>query len=148
MIALLKKTRDPKGVGLAATQVGLDKRIFVLIPDKTPLVFINPKVTKKSKAMFSEYYSAEEDNWLEGCLSIPKVWGFVDRPYKITLRYQTIDTQGNLVDKLEEFSDIEAAYVQHEIDHLDGILFTDRILQQGGQLFQEEKGKLYPVKFS
>lgn len=145
MTKILKETTDPKGVGLAATQVGIDKQIFILIPKKTPQVFINPQVVKKSKDMFTDYYSEEDDCWLEGCLSIPRIWGFVDRPYKVTLKYQTLDENNKLVAKMAEFEDMDSAFVQHETDHLNGILFTDHVIKQGGQLYREQHGHFHPI---
>jgi peptide deformylase len=145
MIEILKNTRDPKGVGLAATQVGLDKQIFILIPKRTPQIYINPEVVKESKDNFSDHYKNEEDCWLEGCLSIPRIWGFVDRPFKVTVKYQTLDKNNQLVEEQHEFEDMESAFVQHEIDHLKGILFTDHVLKQGGQLYREEGGKFHPI---
>lgn len=143
MESLLKKTVDPKGVGLAATQVGLDKRIFILLNDKTNTtsIFINPEIVSQSKKMLSSVYKKKKDRWLEGCLSIPKIWGFVDRHYSITLKYQTptMDTIQKVM------TDVEAAYVQHEVDHLNGILFTDRILEQKGQILRETDDGLTPI---
>jgi peptide deformylase len=146
MIKVLKKTTDPKGVGLAATQVGLDKRLFILLDDNKPRIFINPEITKVSHITFSQVYKDDEDMWMEGCLSIPKIWGFVDRPHKVTLKFQTLDGESKLVEKEEEFEGIESAFVQHERDHLDGILFTDHVLKQNGQLYQEIKGKFHPIE--
>ncbi len=152
MIQTLNNTHDPEGVGLAATQVGVDKQIFILILKRKPIVFINPQIIKKSEKMFSNVYKKQKDRWMEGCLSIPKLWGFVDRPFEVTLQYQTIS------DKLDDpsiskpqsqqktFKDIESAYVQHEADHLNGVLFTDHILKQKGELFKEVDGELEPVE--
>lgn len=149
MIKTLKAATDPEGVGLAATQVGLDKQMFILILDNTPKVFLNPHLLTSSKKMFSDVYTKPNKRWLEGCLSIPKLWGFVDRPYEVTLEYQTIDLTSPhpiLSSPISEtFTDVNSAYVQHETDHLNGILFTDRILAQGGTIFREEAGELVPV---
>lgn len=143
MKEILKKTTNPKGVGLAATQVGLDKRLFVLQLDDGFHIYVNPEIIKIDKKMLSDVYKKKKDRWLEGCLSIPKTWGFVDRPFSITLRYLTPspnEGEGRgevLVQKDEVYQDIQAAYVQHELDHLNGVLFTDRILEQKGDIFQE-----------
>lgn len=145
MTKLLKNTRDPKGVGLAATQVGIDKRIFVLIPKREAKIFINPKIVKSSKDTFADHYDEEEDCWMEGCLSIPRVWGFVDRPFKVTVKYQTPGPDNTLVETSGEFEDMDSAFVQHEIDHLNGVLFTDHVLKQGGQLYREHNGKFTPI---
>ena len=150
MIEILKKTTDPKGVGLAATQVGLDKRLFILLDDSSQKtkIFVNPKISLASKKMLSSVYKKKKDRWLEGCLSIPKIWGFVDRHFSITLEYQTPSLElgaWNLKHCEEIYSDVFSAYVQHEIDHLDGILFTDRIREQNGQILRETEDGLEPI---
>jgi len=108
------------GVGLAAPQVGMSTRIFVI--DSTPMgdedfegtkrAFINPEI-------LDEY--GEEWTFEEGCLSIPDVHGEVERPEKLTIRY--FDELWN--EHEEEFDDMTARVIQHEYDHLDGVLFTD-----------------------
>jgi peptide deformylase len=75
MITTLKAATDPEGVGLAATQVGLDRRVFIVMFNGKPEVFINPQITSHSQAMFSDTYKKKKDRWLEGCLSIPRIWG-------------------------------------------------------------------------
>ena len=144
---ILKKTTDPKGVGLAATQVGLDKRLFVLLDEKNhkTKIFINPEILEISQKMLSQVYRKKKDRWLEGCLSIPKIWGFVDRPYSVKLRYfvpKLIDGKWDLSEQVSDFEDVESAYTQHEIDHLNGILFSDRILEQKGKFFRETENGL------
>ena len=151
MSEILKHTVNPKGVGLAATQVGLDKRLFILLDEEkqTTKVFINPEIITISQKMLSSVYKKKKDRWLEGCLSIPKIWGFVDRPYQITVEYQKLIQLeiGNWKLEIvrEAFSDVASAYIQHEIDHLNGILFTDRILEQKGKLFRETDDGLTPI---
>lgn len=141
MISTLKKTTDPEGVGLAAIQVGIDKQIFILFLEDGPHVFLNPKIIAKSKKMIRDVHKRAKNRWLEGCLSIPKIWGFVDRPYEVTIKYQTID----LKTVTKTFTDIESAYVQHEVDHLNGILFIDHILKQKGEILKETPDGLEPI---
>ncbi len=145
MIVTLKSTKDPEGVGLAATQVGLDRRLFIIILSGKPEVFINPVLSNFSEAMLSDIYKKPKDRWLEGCLSIPKLWGFVDRPYSVEVDYLTPEN-GELVLRHRKLEDDKSAYVQHENDHINGILFTDHILKQDGQLFQETDHGMVPVK--
>ncbi len=160
MAEILKHTVNPKGVGLAATQVGLDKRLFILLDEEkqTTKVFVNPEVISTSQKMLSSVYKKKKDRWFEGCLSIPKIWGFVDRPYQITVVFDTLvpstkigeggtATAGGevLTTVTEEFSDVSSAYIQHEIDHLNGILFTDRIIEQKGQILCETENGLSPI---
>ena len=150
MIETLKQARDPEGVGLAATQVGLDKRVFILLkPDKQATVYINPQIISTSKLTTSQKYSQDQDRPLEGCLSIPRIWGFVNRPYRIKVKYQTFNpnqsshTLTNVTKTLEGFP---AIAFQHETDHLNGILFTDHILKQNGTILKETPSGLHPIK--
>lgn len=82
--------------------------------------------------------------FLEGCLSFPGYFGFVDRPYKIKVRYQT---EKGLV-KTKTLTPPFSSYFQHECDHLDGVLFIDYIKKASEQLYLADKktGKLKPVK--
>ncbi len=99
------------GVGLAAPQIGILKRIVVIDPGTGPKVFINPVITKRSGSQTGE----------EGCLSSPNVFGNVDRPANITVEYYDIEGK---VQKIKA-KDLEAVILCHEIDHLDGKLFLD-----------------------
>lgn len=140
MKTTLRATVNPKGVGLAATQVGVGLRIFLTRPsEKSKIrVFINPEIIQKSDTLTDGV--PERGNKLEGCLSIPNFWGKVRRASSLTLRYQ--DETG--VVRQEEFSGFLATIVQHETDHINGILFTQRVLEQKEQLFQiteDEEGK-------
>ena len=107
------------GIGLAAPQVGILKRLVVIDCSdnkdiKKPLKFINPEITKLSKNI-SEFE--------EGCLSLPSQYAKVKRPSEITLKYKNIE--GMICEG--KFSGLEATCIQHEIDHLDGKLFVDHI---------------------
>jgi len=129
---------DPEGVGLAAPQVGVDLAIFVMKPrptDETE-VFINPKIVERKPLTTKD--DEEEDIKLEGCLSIPRIWGPVDRVDKVLVEYQ--DLAGE--QKKEWFSGLKSVIVQHEIDHLQGVLFTQRVLEQKGKLYEEKNGEL------
>ncbi len=145
IINTLLAAKNPEGVGLAATQLGINKRIFVVRLSGKPEIFINPQVITTSEAMLSDVYKKSKGRWLEGCLSIPKIWGFVDRPYWSEFEYLT-PQDGQLVTKKRKFEDMESSYVQHENDHLNGILFTDHILKQGGQILKETKNGLVPLE--
>ncbi len=131
---------NPKGVGLAAPQIGVNLRIFLMRPEEDGLatVYINPKIIAKSKSITQGIPG--KDNKLEGCLSIPKIWGVVKRNTWIKLDY--LDENGQ--HQTAEFKDFPAIIVQHEIDHLEGILFPRRIIEQKGKLYKstfDEKGK-------
>ncbi len=102
-----------KGVGLAAPQVGVHERIVLItLDDKKILPLINPKIiTVSENTTISE----------EGCLSLPGEWGKVRRPIEATVQFLTTKGQKMVM----KFCDFEAIELQHEIDHLDGILFVD-----------------------
>jgi peptide deformylase len=103
-----------KGVGLAAPQVGRRERLCVVDADDTRLVVINPEIIHKEGGMVRGE---------EGCLSIPEIYADVDRFARITVRAQDID--GNWYEV--EGSSLLGRCLQHEIDHLQGRLFTDRL---------------------
>lgn len=138
LIDTVKVAEDPEGAGLAATQIGISKRMCVvrnffedpLNPNEiksNDIVLINPKITN---------YSDEKDLDWEGCLSVPDKYGKVERALKIKVTAKDVD--GNIIKiKAEGFF---ARTVQHEVDHLDGILFTDKI--EGETLSQEEFDKM------
>ena len=128
----LLATVDPKGVGLAATQVGVALRIFITKPTAASEIreFINPVILHKSDSLTKGI--PERENKMEGCLSIPKIWGNVHRAMSLTLQYQ--DATGA---KHEEvFKGFLATIIQHETDHINGILFTQRVLEQKEKLYQ------------
>lgn len=135
MKAALLSTKNPKGVGLAAPQIGQLWRVFVTRPkeDSVTRVFINPEIINRSDDVTDGV--PERENKLEGCLSIPKIWGKVKRAKTLTLRYQ--DEGGNL--HTEKFMGFLATIIQHETDHTNGILFTQRVLEQKSTLYQTGK---------
>lgn len=137
---------DPEGVGLAAPQIGQSLALFIMkpAPDAKTIVVINPQIietvpSKKKKNTSDE--GDEEEQQLEGCLSIPRFWSPIERPEKVLLSYQ--DIQGNTQETW--FTGFEAIIVQHEMDHLQGVLFTQRALEQQSRLFEEKDGKLKPT---
>jgi len=108
------------GVGLAAPQVGVGLRLFVMDPagnradrDSSPRVLINPEIIEES---------AEDESLEEGCLSLPTLKGDVYRSLRLRIRY----LDRTFVQHEEEWFDFEARIFQHEFDHLDGKLFFDR----------------------
>ncbi len=102
------------GVGLAAPQVGLSLRMFVMDVGNGPRKIINPEILK---------YSEEKEIAEEGCLSLPDIFEDVERSVWIEVRFQ--DESGNWHE--ERLEGYEARVFQHEYDHLDGILFIDRL---------------------
>lgn len=123
MIKLTKTFKNPEGVGLASTQVGLDESYFVAKKGQKFMSVINPKIISSSK---------KTKKYFEGCLSIPNIWGEVKRHLGIKVSYQdesgenhTILLKGTL-----------AWIFQHEIDHLNGTLFAERVLEQKGKFYK------------
>jgi peptide deformylase len=137
---------DPQGVGLAAPQVGMALRLFIVkpSPDVETEVFINPvvveSVVKPEKVATKP--KRKKESKLEGCLSIPRIWGTVTRAQKILVTYQTLEGSH----KKKWFTGLKSIIVQHEIDHLNGVLFTQRALEQKKQLYEEKDGEFEKVK--
>ena len=116
---MLETMYDAPGIGLAAIQIGVERRMLVLDvskegEDKTPLVFINPEVVASSDA---------RSVYEEGCLSIPDYYAEVERPAIITVKH--LDRDGK--EQVTEADGLLATCLQHEIDHLNGVLFIDHI---------------------
>jgi peptide deformylase len=126
--------RDGLGVGLAATQLGILRRVLVFQAgmDAEPRALVNPEV---------EWLSGELEVAEEGCLSIPRVSLDVERPLHARIRGQDEGGEGLLI----EASGLEARVLQHEIDHLDGVLILDRASreQRKGALRALREGGAY-----
>ena len=140
------------GVGLAAPQVGKPIRLFVV---DTIQIMEEGKETEGLKRVFINAHKVEEagEPWTyeEGCLSIPDVRGDVDRPPQLRLRY----LDEHFEEHEEVFTGINARVIQHEYDHIDGILFTEHLKPLKRRLVQRKledikKGKVkveYKMKF-
>ena len=107
------------GIGLAAVQIGVAKRVIVMDLDqkdgkKNPKTFINPKIL---------WASDEMATFEEGCLSVPEIWDDVERPARIKAEY--LDLDGKRVEL--EADGLLATCLQHEMDHLQGVLFIDHL---------------------
>ncbi len=118
---MLETMYDAPGIGLAAIQIGVPKRVIVMDlvsrqPDQTPQprFFVNPTIL---------WASEETVTCEEGCLSVPDIYEEVERPVKVRLGY--LDYDGRPVE--EEAEDMFAICIQHEIDHLNGMLFIDHL---------------------
>ncbi len=117
---LLKDMEDSmiatNGVGIAATQIGINTRVCHITINKQRDTFpmINPEILERSE---------EVETDTEGCLSLPKHWGPVTR--SIWVKAKFTDAKGN--EKIMTFKDFEARIVQHEVDHLNGTLFIDHV---------------------
>lgn len=115
---MMKIMKEAPGIGLAAPQLGIHKRIITInIEDlenkkKTSYTLFNPEIVN---------YSKNKIIMEEGCLSVPKQFAEIERPENINIKY--IDTKNRLVEK--RIYGLESRVIQHEIDHLEGILFID-----------------------
>jgi peptide deformylase len=123
------------GIGLAAPQVGVTSRMFVMDCIKEeggtpePMVLINPVVVWESE---------ERNIYDEGCLSIPDQYGEVERPSAVQVKWQDLDGK----ERHEKFDELWATCVQHEIDHLDGTLFIDYLKPLRRQMITRKMQKL------
>ena len=127
------------GVGLAAPQIGLSIRLFVI--DTTPFAEDDEQAEGFKKVFINAQLVEEDgDKWKfnEGCLSIPGIREDVERKDFITLRYM----DENFVEHVEEFSGMIARVIQHEYDHIEGVLFTDKLSPLRKRLI---KGKLTDI---
>jgi peptide deformylase len=102
-----------KGIGLAANQVGVSRRVAVVDVDGDRFAMIDPRIIEAEGRAVAE----------EGCLSIPDIYGDVTRPDRVVI--EALDSAGNPYRK--EATGLKARAIQHEIDHLDGILFLDHL---------------------
>lgn len=129
----LRTQKEPEGVGLAAPQIGKSVRIFIADYKDFQRVVINPEIVKVQSTKYKVQSTKSKKEILEGCLSLPYYYGPLKRASKVTLKY--LNEKGDSI--TEEFIDFNAQIIMHEIDHLNGILFVDRLL--------EEKKPLYKV---
>jgi len=111
--SMIATMHQSKGIGLAAPQVGINRRFFVLDVGNGPMALINPRILKSSGTSVLE----------EGCLSIPEITVSIKRPEEITIQYMD---ENNQVMELA-CDDLLARVIQHEMDHLDGKLIVDYV---------------------
>jgi peptide deformylase len=125
---------DEPGIGLAAPQVGAALRLVVMDTswneeggEKDPRVMVNPEIVLREGTL----------SWTEGCLSVPDFQAEVERSARVVVRYTDLDGQPHE----EDVSELRAVCFQHEIDHLDGILFIDRISRLKRSLYVQKRKK-------
>jgi peptide deformylase len=131
---MLEVMYDEPGIGLAAPQVGEQVRLAVIDTEwtsddaeRSPLVLINPEIVERSGKI----------TWTEGCLSVPDFEAEVDRAQAVRLIAQDLDGNDLEIDA----TDLQAVCFQHEIDHLDGILFIDHISRLKRGLYVKKRKK-------
>lgn len=130
--------KDPEGVGLAAPQIGKNVRIFACSFKDFQRVVINPEILSIEKPKPHSSHSTSlrasrsKKEILEGCLSLPNYYGPLKRAGKVTLKY--LNEKGIVT--TETFEGFNAQIILHEIDHLEGILFLDRLFEQKQPLYK------------
>lgn len=128
LVDTLEAQTDPPGLGISAVQIGILKRVFVARIRNKIKPFINPQILKFSK---------KEVAILEGCLSVPDLYGHVIRPQEVEVVAH--DRHGKSF--RNHYKGLAARIIQHEMDHLNGILFIDHVHDQNGKVFKVEKDK-------
>ena len=125
---------DEPGIGLAAPQVGVALRLVVMDThwteegaEKDPRVLVNPEIVEREGSLI----------WTEGCLSVPDFTAEVERAARVRVRYRDLD--GN--EHEENAFELRAVCFQHELDHLDGVLFIDRISRLKRSLYAQKRRK-------
>lgn len=133
--------KENQGVGLAAVQIGVQKQMLALIGQLggEAQIIINPQIIWQDKKLTTGSRGKKTD--YEGCLSVPGLWGIVKRSVSVKVKYQ--DLKGKWQER--DFRDFLSRVVQHEIDHLKGVLFVDQVMEQKGQLFQNQENELVEV---
>lgn len=116
---MIETMKLENGIGIAAPQIGVKERVIIVdMPDAGPTAFFNPEILEKSFKMIDSE---------EGCLSVPGVWGLVKRHRSVKVRLT--DKTGKTTE--ERFNELYSTVFQHEIDHLDGVLFIDKAYKSG-----------------
>ncbi|OGV93422.1 hypothetical protein A3B57_03590 [Microgenomates group bacterium RIFCSPLOWO2_01_FULL_47_10] len=156
----LRHATNPTGVGLSAIQVGKAKRLFVTyMPSDQSLpmtrwypnnmhveYFIDPVIENKSKEV--TLGGIKDKPFLEGCLSMPGLYGPVWRHQSLEIRYLGLSPSFEPIAKTLHFANIQARVIQHEYDHLEGILFTDHSLADGLPVYEEQGEEMIEVKIA
>ena len=131
---MIETLHDANGAGLAAPQIGVLRRVVIVNTEGEDWELVNPEIVEVSE---------EEQTGIEGCLSLPGIWGVVKRPMTVTVK--AMDRNGNV------FTDTDSGLIGrcfvHECEHLDGILFVDRaskILTEEDLQRMEEEGEPEP----
>ena len=123
--------KEPEGVGLAAPQIGKNLRMFIVSYKNIKRVVINPEILE-TQTTHHKAQSTKHNEIMEGCLSLPNFYGPLKRADFVKLKYQ--DETGK--ERVEDFKGFFAQIILHETDHLEGILFVDRLLSAKSPLFR------------
>ncbi len=140
-------TAAENGAGLAAPQIGISKRFLGIKNKEGVKILINPRMKVSfGEKVYPKVFDEEnkESDFLEGCLSFPDLFGTVKRYLKIEVDWEEI-TGNKLETKSQILEGFEAIVWQHESDHLDGILFVDRVKEEGGKFYLWTEDKKVPM---
>ena len=125
---MVETMRDAEGVGLAAPQVGVLRRAVVIDVGEGPIKIINPEIIDEDGTKID----------IEGCLSVPNKAGKVERPERVKIKYLNEDGEEVIL----EGEGLLAKAICHEIDHLDGILYTDKVIEYVDLTAEEDEETL------
>lgn len=125
---MVETMNHAEGVGLAAPQIGILRRVVVIDIGEGPLKLINPELIEREGEKVD----------VEGCLSVPGRSGTVKRPEKVKIKYKDVNGE----DKVLEGKGLLARAICHEIDHLDGILYIDKMIEEVELVEDEEDGEV------
>lgn len=123
MIDTLEAQNDPPGIGIAAVQIGVLQRVFIARLGNKLKVFVNPEITE---------YGKNESELFEGCLSVHHHYGYVWHPSEVTIK--AYDPHGKPF--TAKYKNLSARIMQHELDHLNGLLYIDHVAAQKGKLLK------------
>ncbi len=133
---MFQTMHNANGIGLAANQIGLAKRVFIVDVSPVegyekikPMTLLNPKIVSKSDDL---------DSYEEGCLSIPELKSEVIRPKGIEISFFDLDMKEYKM----EVDDLIARVIQHELDHLNGVLFIDHLSEENKKKFKKHLNKI------
>lgn len=129
------------GVGLSAPQVGESKRVIAIADNNYVHIYINPEIIghEEEEKTYPQLITKEREreDFFEGCLSFPGLFGTVKRWLELEVKYQVINENKELKEKQESLTGFMAIVFQHELDHLNGVLFVDRIKEEGGDIYKQ-----------
>ena len=129
---------EDHGVGLAALQIGFLKKMLAFKKDGKVRIMFNPKITKVyGMKQFPKIKTKDDDeeDFLEGCLSFPSIYATVKRFLSFELEWEELD-KNVLKKKSGYWQGYEAIVIQHEMDHLDGVLLIDRVMESNGKVYK------------
>ncbi len=137
------------GVGLSAPQIGESKRIIAIADNNHVHIYVNPEIVghEEEEKTYPQLITkqGEREDFFEGCLSFPGLYGTVKRWLEIEVNYQVINENKELEEKQESLTGFMAIVFQHEVDHLKGLLFVDQIKEEDGDIYKQTNEHLEAI---